>query len=598
MMNAELMARRRKFNSRQLLAGTLAVLIVLGIACRFVGLNWDSGFHLHPDERYLTMTATSLRWPGNLAEYFDSHIAPLNPFNHETNFFVYGQLPLVLVKVVAALSGHDNYDDLVLVGRILSALFDSLTILLVLIIGRKMDKAGEWLAMGGAAFLALTALNIQQAHFFVVDTFAATFLAAAFLSCLYCLDREEFTLWPSMLTGLAWGAAMACKFSCALFAVAVLALFFLLLPAGRSRAFKCGVMIWAFAFLAFRVLNPVAFLGGGGAGTMWGLLDVRPNPQFWNALSEQARISSGQVDVPFNLQWVARAPWLWPLWNLGRWALGWPLLLCCGAGVLLALSRLLRCREVPPSITLAATWTLFIFVFYGGQYSKFTRYYLVATPMAALLASWFILEMRCHPKQSSARIWLSFAGAGALLWTTVWALAVTSLYSRVHPRVAANQWILSNLPPGAVVANETVWDDSLPLWGIENYRALDMKLFEPDDETKREHLIRTLDNTQFIFISSARVWKTVPRLPHRFPLTTAYYRALFDGSLGFKKKADWISSPRFLGWEFPDGDVEESLTVYEHPQVMIFEKTPQYSHDKTSRILSEILLPQPQSSNG
>src|SRR5690349_662302 len=122
---------RRKFNSESVVAGGLMLLVLLGIACRFTGLNWDSGYHLHPDERFLTMTATSLQWPHSLHEYFATRAAPLNPFNYGTDFYVYGQLPLVLVKAIAALCGHDNYDDLVLVGRILSALFDSLTVLLL-----------------------------------------------------------------------------------------------------------------------------------------------------------------------------------------------------------------------------------------------------------------------------------------------------------------------------------------------------------------------------------------------------------------------------------------------------------------------------------
>src|SRR5690606_11776280 len=97
--------------------GVLALLCVLAGAVRFVGLNWDSGFQLHPDERFLCIVAPQLGWPRTWPEYFTSGLAPLNPFNGATDFFVYGQLPLVLVKAIAAIFGRDDYQNILLVGR-------------------------------------------------------------------------------------------------------------------------------------------------------------------------------------------------------------------------------------------------------------------------------------------------------------------------------------------------------------------------------------------------------------------------------------------------------------------------------------------------
>ena len=33
----------------------LALILLIGATLRLVALNWDSGQHLHPDERFLTM---------------------------------------------------------------------------------------------------------------------------------------------------------------------------------------------------------------------------------------------------------------------------------------------------------------------------------------------------------------------------------------------------------------------------------------------------------------------------------------------------------------------------------------------------------------
>ena len=68
----------------------LLVILALGIYFRFVGLNWDENNHLHPDERFLTMVASSISSVSSLGEYFNSAVSTLNPNNVGFGFFVYG----------------------------------------------------------------------------------------------------------------------------------------------------------------------------------------------------------------------------------------------------------------------------------------------------------------------------------------------------------------------------------------------------------------------------------------------------------------------------------------------------------------------------
>jgi hypothetical protein len=35
-------------------------IIIFGFCLRIIGLNWDQGQHLHPDERFLTMVASTI----------------------------------------------------------------------------------------------------------------------------------------------------------------------------------------------------------------------------------------------------------------------------------------------------------------------------------------------------------------------------------------------------------------------------------------------------------------------------------------------------------------------------------------------------------
>ena len=45
-------------------------------------------------------------------------------------------------------------------------------------------------------------------------------------------------------------------------------------------------------------------------------------------------------------------------------------------------------------------------------------------------------------------------------------------------------------------------------------------------------------------LASNRLWRTIPRLPERYPMSTRYYQALFDGELGFEQVYTWATPPR------------------------------------------------------
>ncbi len=119
------------------------LILVLGIGTYFrvIGLNWDQNEHLHPDERFLTMVESALEPASNSQDpllgppptaanqqwrqayfgvmpdcqkwggYFDTYCSPLNPQNRGYSFFVYGDLPIVVVRYIAGWVGQTGYDQ-------------------------------------------------------------------------------------------------------------------------------------------------------------------------------------------------------------------------------------------------------------------------------------------------------------------------------------------------------------------------------------------------------------------------------------------------------------------------------------------------------
>jgi len=121
------------------LIGLLVVLILLaGGYLRFVGINWDGDQHLHPDERFLTMVESSISPVESLAGYFDTGESSLNPNNRGHGFYVYGTLPLFLVRYVAEFVDQTGYGSVHIVGRALSATVDLLTVFMVYLIGSQL----------------------------------------------------------------------------------------------------------------------------------------------------------------------------------------------------------------------------------------------------------------------------------------------------------------------------------------------------------------------------------------------------------------------------------------------------------------------------
>ena len=602
----------------RLYSGVLLLLLVVGLACRFTGLNWDSGQHLHPDERFLCMTLPDLRWPHSVAEYFETNRAPLNPFaKKDVGFFVYGQLPLTLVKAISAGLGRDNYDAILLVGRALSALFDCGTVLFLFLIARRIG--GAKLGLLAATFLSLTALHIQQAHFFTVDTFAVFFLAAAFYSALCWSENSALrTPYSALFAGAFFGAALACKISSVLFLAPLGCFAFLRLRrAGWRRALPEAALLLFVAFAVFRIAHPMAFRGESHPLTLGGLLDIRlatPHDKhsFWLSMQEQKEISEGTRDLPWNIQWIGRTDYVFPFRNLVLWGTGAPLGISALLGIILIFRRgargFLKNRKlaIHAALAVAAFWCVLCFVFHGAQYSKFTRYYLPMTPFLCLCAAYlihaFVLfpelgEGGRRPDEDIQKYPPSLRGApgipayfcGAVLAATAcWALAVTSIYTRPHSRIAASDWIRKNIAPQTVVANETSWDDTLPV-GASNLQMLKLELYDPDSRFKRRNVLETLDKAQWIFISSSRTFGSTTRLQERYPWTTRFYQALFSGELGFAPRRGFTSYPQLFGIKWRDDLYEESLTVYDHPRVALFQKTAAWSKARAGKILDEDL---------
>jgi len=506
----------------------LALLIVLGVGgwLRFRGLDWDEGQHLHPDERFLTMVENSLWWPANLGEYFDTGINPLNPYNTPHGMYVYGLFPLILAKFLGQLTGFTGYSGVYLVGRAMAGGMDLITVFLIFLIGRRLYD--ERVGLVGAFCLAVTALNIQQSHFFTVDTTTTMFLTLALYFAVRVAQGEG---WGSVVgLGLAFGMAVSAKISALTFSLVIAAAFLVRIvqraqadPEGRlviwSRfgglrlsvrldadddrarrllpwvspvgwAVAAGLVVLFSALVVFRLVQPQAFMGPGVFG-------LRINPRWVKDMAYIKQLVSGKLDYPPSHQWTARPPVWYMLKNMVLWGQGLPLGLAAWAGWgLMGWELWKRHRWVH---LLPWVWVTFTFGYQSVQFVKTIRYLLPIYPAMALMAGYLVVrlfDVLARRRRAGSVGWQGWAAVTAatvtLVGAVLWGVAVAGIYKRPVTRVEASRWIYEHIPLGSAISNE-LWDDALPLSidghaaGLE-YRMVQMDLYWEDVPEKREQL--------------------------------------------------------------------------------------------------------------
>ncbi|PKO13038.1 MAG: hypothetical protein CVU39_21105 [Chloroflexi bacterium HGW-Chloroflexi-10] len=451
---------------------TIALLIVILIVAavfRFSGLNWDGGFHQHPDERYMTMVAEQIRGVDGIRAYFDTQNSTLNPLNFGS--YTYGMLPLFLTRMVAEWVNMASYDSITLVGRFLSGLFDLTSILaLYLLAARLYNKKVALLA---SALAAAAVLPIQLSHFFTVDSFSTLFviLSVHFLLWALPLDRSAENVTKTNLLyfglfGFTSGLAGACKVNTlpVLGMIFIAAILYLAIKRKQPRfwfSFKLILLglffAVLFAFLAFRIFQPYAFAGPS-------FFDLKINERWYDVLKEVTNQVAGNSEWPPNHHWTNR-PVQYAWVNMVLWGMGLPLGLMAWLGWGWAGYRIWKGewgKHLFPFI-----FILGYFLWQNMQFWRYMRYFLPIYPFLIMFAAWALIEIitRIQPRLSRIRAigkdiqlqkkeirlnWQGLLGLlvllVVLLGTYSYAFAFTRIYTRPHSRVDASRWILQNIP--------------------------------------------------------------------------------------------------------------------------------------------------------
>ncbi len=498
----------------------LMLLILAGsVYFRVAGLFWGNYQFLHPDERFLIGVTNNLTRVESLSEYFNTALSTLNPHNTGNGFYVYGDLPIILTRYISSfLFDNVSWNQITQVGRGLSAMFDMGSVLLVFLIGKKLFNSK--IGLLAAAFSGLAVLQIQQSHFYTVDTFSAFFTTlAAYLAVVIVktrfiarnTDEEEIErigtkrintgkvwipylklLLISAVFGTVIGMAAASKVN-TVFAAVLLPIAYIVIwnrypeqdPIRKSELILRDLVVAAiFAILAFRIFQPYAFAGPG-------FFNFQLNPKWLSNIKELSNLSNGDVDYPPALQW-ARRDFFFAAKNITLWGLGIPLSIPFWSG--LAFMAWLIMRGQWRNYAVIWFWAAGYFLWQSAVGNPMMRYQMPVYPLFALIAAWFIFTLATNAEVNKfMRNLLRIAGYSlgiiAVLGTAIWAYMFTRIYIEPMTRVEASRWIYDNIPgpinlqldKAGVSAQEVI---SVPYnYEIENYLSYN-SIFSLDEEAQ------------------------------------------------------------------------------------------------------------------
>ena len=646
---------RRLLPPRALLIAILA----LALALRFYGLAWDDGFGFtpHPDERAILDRVIGISPPalGELALLLDAEQSPWNP-----HWFNYGSFPLYVLKFVQIAAGPflDDPNDIRVLGRAVSGIADIATILAVYgIAALAFDRRTGLLA---AALTALAVIHIQLSHFFAVDTLQAMLAIAA----LYFMLRvaREGSMRDSLLAGALVGLGLATKAS-QLPIIAPFVIAHLMFALGLN-----GKMVTD----GFKQRAETAFWGlvGGGALALIALLLAQPYMlldwgTFFSHVSEQSEMIRGIRDYPYTRQYADTAPYWYHIRQLATWGYGLPLGIAAWAGLLyislrgmplkLGAAYLVVGWALPAAILLLShsaiavvaaagisllallatlpvrskhtrlevlllCWVVPYFIVTGAFHVKFMRYMLPIAPLLTLFGArllWALWD-RAASRRKTLRPLIGALIALVAASTAFYALAyINGVYGSVHTGVRASEGLNRSAPYGAFILKEH-WEESLPRLRSD-FEFYDLPMYEDDRFAKTALIAEMLADADYLVFFSNRLYGTIPRLPERYPVSTAYYRLMFSKQLGYTLADVQTSYPRLFGIAFMDdtlrrpnlpsagnwvgeyytptpdspplsinlGYADESFSVYDHPKVLIYRNTGRLDASEMLRRIEE-----------
>lgn len=588
-------AGMRVVTGRSFLIGfALVAILAVSLALRLNNINWDQGSSFHPDERAITDRVSQLDF-GQLLEpsgLLSAEESRLNP-----RWFNYGSLHLYFLaggKTVANILFDSDWNrhDIEQFGRRANAFVDTITVLVVFLLALRLF--GSVSALLAALLYALSVIAIQNAHYATVDPLTTLCIAlTVYFSVRYVGTGKNS---DAALMGVFLGLSIASKFAASPVAAPVVAAHILRVWHPREQWHEVRVEMSQ----VVQLVRGLAISGGVGfvalfIGQPYMFLDIG---QWTGDIMYQSRMVRRTYDLPYTRQYIDTAVFFYQMFQLSTFGLG--IVLGVATWLALAWSGLRALFTFDRGLLVVLAFLVPYLFFVSSFDVKFLRYTLPATPILMALVGGSLGWLGHRALRSRSN--LAFTGVVAVtivivLTTAHYAVAFLNVFAGPHPAHQVADWLGDNALPGSRVVVEH-WDEGIrtrPTFETMHER---LPLYDSENPDKWRTITRLLEEADYFAMFSNRLAATVPRLPERYPIGSRFYEMMFSGELGYAFRTAGERYPKFLGIAIRDdqysrvpfgypqafardsgeflsidwyGWADESHSVYEHPQSLLFE---------------------------
>jgi 4-amino-4-deoxy-L-arabinose transferase-like glycosyltransferase len=355
----------------------LLLIVAIGASLRIPGIWHAAGSH--PDERHMVSVVMGLSW-----EDLNPRSFAYGSLSYYSAFFSGSFLATIIPSLDPAGESKLSYDNYFILGRSLAVLFGLLTVVATYRLGR-LVYGGSAVPLVAAALLATNFLHIQLSRFFTSDIL----LTLLTTCCLIGIVRiaKEGGLRAYLVTGLFLGLALATKVSA--------------LYLGAPIAVAIGIDWWVRKTSFKKIVLGSAVLLAAAALL---LLCTQPYmvldfDTFRKHTMEQINMVRGEWRPPYTIQYEGTTPYLYPLLEMARYTIGWPVFTLMACGTVAAARRVLRTPLQAEVLMLV--WVGAVFLASAGLNVTFPRYLLPIYPALFLIgASLATLMLPPHVRSS------------------------------------------------------------------------------------------------------------------------------------------------------------------------------------------------------
>jgi len=584
----------------------MCVLLLAGLGARLYGLDWGERYY-NPEERAIVnsvnapeMSASyaSSALPRHLLTLVASIVPPPDPETEES----------------APAIGAKKEQSLKYVARPISAVAGVLTILVLFFFGARYYS--RTVGIVAAALLCFTVFHIQICHYYTPDALLCLLTILCVFSYARVAEKGSVTsyVFSALFTGMALVTA-----SNALGLLLVFAAAFILSLTTENRLRKLKPYICLFVFLA--VFSAVVVIAQamlpGGRSVISLLFSKQPLGEVCVKLFGEVSRQISSPRVLFTgpaklLQYERILPFLYLAANLCRWQFGWPLGLIVIFGLLYFIAK--HVYQWDKTSTLLILWSVVSLAVIRMMPLKSPIYVIPFLPFLCLFGAVLLCDLirllrfsndsdKVPPSLQDFLGIRSFSIRNRKVLGTIGLLCLSAvvlfdiyysyeflkIYRDTHPCARAKKWTTKRLPEGCDLLVED-WEDSLIPLLVEEGRQYHIRqnpvFMKPDyHPDKRRQILDNLHNSDYVILVGKRGHNSVLRLPDRFPMTSLYYKTLFNGDLGFDLVKTFRSPTEIFSRPMDDELADESFTIYDHPKVCVFKKTRNMSIEQIEAML-------------